>query len=155
MKVSRVRLLGRQFHPERHDILPFEAITYAISFAKLIRPTQREEILLSIVGGFFRILLSTPAWHPEGVAHVASVGVKLRRRAELMTFCNRVGVNILYIMQLRKDVFNQECGITCLEHLVVIRTFRRCTKLTRLHGRIILGRILANFNKTSCHLGVH
>jgi len=71
MKVSRVRLLGRQFRPGRHNILPLKqrpiAMAYAISSAKLIRPTQREEILQASEGLLSH--LATPCQRLKGVAH--------------------------------------------------------------------------------------
>lgn len=82
----------------------------------------------------------------EGVAHVAGVGAKPWRRAQLMTFCKRVGVNGV-LCSREKNVFNQECGITCLKHFVVIGTFRRCTKLTCSARVYTSGKPLKGFSR--------
>lgn len=48
----------------------------------------------------------------EGCCTLACVWARDRGRAELMTFCNCVGVNGAPCSREKDVVFNQECGIT-------------------------------------------
>lgn len=111
MKVSRVRFLGRQFHLGRHDILPFEAqrCNSLCNFLRKIDPAHAKGRNTTGIGG-----ASFASCNPVPASKGCCERVWARNygRVELMTFCDRVGVNGTLYSCEKDVVFNQKCGIT-------------------------------------------